>query len=264
VVDDMPINQLVLKVLIDWNSLTIDEATNGNEALAKLQTSSQEEPYDLIFMDCLMPGLDGYETTHQIREGIAGDRYSHVPIIAMTANTIKGGRKKCLAAGMNDYLSKPIVPHQLVQMLHKWLLTPVPQPVLTTAIPPIVQELALEQQWSSFSPKTMLSYVNNDPSLASCLVQDFFTYTYPQLQQLSTMVAENNFSTMEYQLHKGKSVVAILAGHQLFPILQTMEEAAKNQDLKTLTQHLDRLEQELNRLEQELTQWLKFQDLVHS
>ncbi|NJN76139.1 MAG: PAS domain-containing protein [Synechococcaceae cyanobacterium RL_1_2] len=262
VVDDMPINQLVLKGLMDCHRFTLDEATNGNEALAKLRTSSEEQPYDLIFMDCLMPGLDGYETTHHIRQGLAGDRYSNVPIIAMTANTVKGGRQKCLAAGMNDYLSKPIVPDHLGKMLQQWFLSPTPQPITIPTVPTIAQPL--ETNWSSFSPQTMLGYVNNDPSLAICLIEDFLTYTYPQLQQLNTMVAEQNLYTIEHQLHKGKSVVAILAGHQLLPILQTMEEAAKNQDMQTLIHHLDPLDQELNRLEGELTQWLTAQNLVCS
>jgi CheY-like chemotaxis protein len=72
-------------------------------------------------MDCLMPVMDGYEATRQIRSGEAGDRYREIPIIAMTANAMEGDRERCLAAGMNDYLTKPVQMQTLTQVLGQWL-----------------------------------------------------------------------------------------------------------------------------------------------
>jgi CheY-like chemotaxis protein len=72
-------------------------------------------------MDCQMPEMDGYQATQEIRHGAAGERFKDITIVAMTANAMKGDREKCLAAGMNDYLSKPIEATKLKEMLVKWL-----------------------------------------------------------------------------------------------------------------------------------------------
>ncbi len=92
-------------------------ADNGLIALQKMK----EEIFDLIFMDFQMPELDGYETTGRIRNGQSGICSPKIPIIAMTANAMKGDQEKCLIAGMNDFLSKPIIPAELEELLQKWV-----------------------------------------------------------------------------------------------------------------------------------------------
>jgi signal transduction histidine kinase/DNA-binding response OmpR family regulator len=120
-VEDNRINQEVAKGVLKNFNLIIDVAANGLEALSALQMSSKELPYNLIIMDCQMPEMDGYEATRQIREGISGDRYKNIPIVAMTANAMQGDREKCIEAGMNDYLTKPINPSKIYAFLKKWL-----------------------------------------------------------------------------------------------------------------------------------------------
>jgi len=71
--------------------------------------------FDVILMDCHMPKMDGFETTRRIRAGEAGERYTEVPIIALTANAMKGDRERCEAAGMDDYISKPFTAKQLLK-----------------------------------------------------------------------------------------------------------------------------------------------------
>jgi len=81
---------------------------------------SKEQGYQMILMDCQMPILDGYETTKAIRSGKVGSRYQSIPIIAMTANAMNGDREKCLASGMDDYITKPL-DHSVVQaVLSEW------------------------------------------------------------------------------------------------------------------------------------------------
>ncbi len=123
VVEDNRVNQLVIQGSLKKLGLTSDIATQGYDALRQLRESSREEPYSLILMDCLMPEMNGYETTERIRTGEAGERYRNIPIVALTANAMKGDREKCLAAGMNDYLSKPINTKVLQAILHNWLVT---------------------------------------------------------------------------------------------------------------------------------------------
>jgi len=113
-VEDNIINQKVATGLLNNIGYTADVANNGIEALAKLEV----RPYDLILMDCQMPELDGYETTQRIR---ANPERSSIHIIAMTANAMRGESEKCLDAGMDDYLSKPVRLEALRDMLARWM-----------------------------------------------------------------------------------------------------------------------------------------------
>lgn len=110
VVDDTPINQIVASKMLVSLDAEIDFAANGEEALNILR----EQNYDVILMDCLMPVMDGYEATRQIRSGILGDK-TGIPIIAMTANAMTGDKEKCLAAGMTHYVSKPLDKAKLIE-----------------------------------------------------------------------------------------------------------------------------------------------------
>ena len=101
--------------MLTKRGFAVDVAEDGVEALAKLATGS----YAAVFMDCQMPNLDGYTTTGRIREREgAGER---LPVIAMTAHAMKGDRERCLEAGMDDYLAKPLRPEQLDDVLERWL-----------------------------------------------------------------------------------------------------------------------------------------------
>jgi CheY-like chemotaxis protein len=114
VAEDNEVNQMVATSMLGQRGLRTDVAGNGVEAV---QMSGQRE-YAAIFMDCQMPELDGFGATAQIRERADG---GHVPIIAMTANSMPGDRERCLLAGMNDYISKPIAPAQLDAILSRWI-----------------------------------------------------------------------------------------------------------------------------------------------
>ncbi|MEI8194382.1 MAG: response regulator [Phycisphaerae bacterium] len=138
--EDNVLNQLVAGEILRRAGYDCDLANNGSEALAALT----RQPYDLILMDCQMPELDGLDTTRQIRrdEQMAG-RGSHVPIIALTANALKGDREHCLNAGMDDYLSKPLNGQSMLAKIALLLtgkpLAPPPGPALgatpATAVP---------------------------------------------------------------------------------------------------------------------------------
>ncbi|MCU7950946.1 MAG: response regulator [gamma proteobacterium symbiont of Bathyaustriella thionipta] len=120
-VEDNRVNQLVAKGVLKKLGLSAEVANNGIEALEKMKQTADDSPYTLILMDCQMPEMDGYETSTQIRSGNAGERYQAIPIVAMTANAMQGDREKCLAAGMSDYLSKPINSDKLFIKLSQWL-----------------------------------------------------------------------------------------------------------------------------------------------
>jgi PAS domain S-box-containing protein len=116
VVEDNPINQLVITSILKKIGYHADTLPNGIECLK----ATKETYYDLIFMDCQMPELDGYEATKAIRTEPATQANPDVIIIAMTANAMQGDRDKCIASGMNDYLSKPIRTDELKKALDTW------------------------------------------------------------------------------------------------------------------------------------------------
>jgi len=120
-VEDNITNQIVAKGILAIFSLQVDTANNGEEALSALKDALRVQPYTLILMDCQMPILDGYSTTEAIRKGKAGEENKKIPIIAMTANTMHGDKEKCLHAGMDDYISKPINADKLQEVLQRWL-----------------------------------------------------------------------------------------------------------------------------------------------
>jgi signal transduction histidine kinase/PleD family two-component response regulator len=119
-VEDILINQLIVQGLLGALGLSCDTAVNGLDALKILKDTDQA--YDIVFMDCQMPEMDGYKASEAIRQGQAGGHAKSTPIIAMTANAMKGDEEKCLASGMNDYLSKPIDPAILQEKLVEWLI----------------------------------------------------------------------------------------------------------------------------------------------
>lgn len=120
-VEDNTINQAVAQGILESVGYTsVKIAENGIEAISALKQSSQSAEYSVVLMDCQMPKLDGYETTKEIRNGACGDRYKNIPIVAMTANAMKGDEDKCLKAGMNDYVTKPIDAKILQKKLLHW------------------------------------------------------------------------------------------------------------------------------------------------
>lgn len=117
-VEDNRVNQMVALGVLKQLGLTAVTANNGKEALELLV---QSHKFDLILMDCLMPEMDGYETTKAIRSGEVKTNSSEIPIIALTANAMKDDREKCLKVGMNDVLTKPINIVKVEEVLKYWL-----------------------------------------------------------------------------------------------------------------------------------------------
>jgi CheY-like chemotaxis protein len=120
--EDNPVNQRLAVRLLEKRGHRVVVAGDGREALDAM---SATEPFDLVLMDVQMPEIDGLEATAQIREREHGTG-RHVPIIAMTAHAMKGDRERCLQAGMDGYLAKPIQPQELFETIAR--LLPAPEP----------------------------------------------------------------------------------------------------------------------------------------
>ena len=120
-VDDDVRNVYALTALLDEVGLRVSSAKDGLEAIA----SYQRDPFDLILMDMAMPNMDGYTATRLLKQ----EHGCRIPIIALTAHAMKGDREKCITAGADDYMAKPIRRDELLALLERWLaIAPVPSP----------------------------------------------------------------------------------------------------------------------------------------
>lgn len=116
-VEDNPVNQKIAEKMLEKFGYYSNKVSNGSEALKALGRID----YDLVLMDVVMPEMDGYDATAQIRNPASKVKNHRVPVIAMTAHAMKGDREKCLEAGMDDYISKPVKPQELLEVVEKWV-----------------------------------------------------------------------------------------------------------------------------------------------
>ncbi|MEK7661654.1 MAG: response regulator, partial [Pseudomonadota bacterium] len=117
--EDNRINALLAKSLLERSGCDVALALDGSEALEAIKTA----PYDIVFMDCHMPNMDGFEATRAIR-ALKG-KYLELPIVALTAAAMEEDRRKCAAAGMSDFITKPLDPNAIGQILNKWSQKPI-------------------------------------------------------------------------------------------------------------------------------------------
>jgi CheY-like chemotaxis protein/HPt (histidine-containing phosphotransfer) domain-containing protein len=118
VVEDNPVNRTVAVSILEEEGHTVSVAKHGKEALTLLKRAG-DDAYDMVFMDVQMPVMDGFEATQAIRTAEAST-HDHLPIVAMTANAMKGDREKCLNAGMDDYVAKPVRIKDIRSVIARW------------------------------------------------------------------------------------------------------------------------------------------------
>lgn len=238
VVEDNATNQLVIEGVLSTLGITVDIAGNGLEAVTSLQNYSG---HDLIFMDCQMPVLDGYQATQKIRSKNSGIINNTIPIVAMTANAMEGDRQKCLDSGMDDYLSKPIDPAKVVSMLEKWLPKKdkdkevQPDEASSTEVGQIVIDV--------FDYDDMSQRLMNDPALMLSVADVFWQDFTEEYEDLKESVTLQDITKATAILHKIKGASANVGGSALSALALEMESAGKINDLEAIERNLKPLEE---------------------
>ena len=208
-VEDNVINQQVALGVLAEFGFTAEIAENGQIALDLL--NSPYEKFDLILMDCQMPVLDGYETTQAIRAGEAGADYTEIPIIAMTANAMQGDRNKCLNAGMDDYIAKPIDPHLLESTLYRWLLGNKAD-AAASALMEVIEEKEEDKYKISWDQPSALSRLLNNESLLVDLLITFKQEMPLRIDELKTNVELENHASVRTLAHTIKGAASNISG----------------------------------------------------
>lgn len=233
-VEDNAINQEVALSVLEGLNQTADIANNGLEAIRAVNAAPQDASYDAILMDCQMPEMDGYEATKAIRNKQAGHSNKDIIIIAMTANALKGDREKCIAAGMNDYLTKPIDPQKLKDVLIQWLnphsdIHRMPPPELehTTEAPTELNNQPNPEIWDV---AVMNGYLGNNASLANTLLTMYLNDYPGWLQLIDTGIQENSMQMIWETSHTLKGASANLGAKKVTDISQALEAAGRNND----------------------------------
>ena len=266
--DDNAINQKVAARILQTIGYQPDLAGNGREALDALD----KKPYDLIFMDVMMPEMDGLEATRAIRErqkdGAAHPNYQpRIIIVAMTAQAMQGDREKCLAAGMDDYLSKPILPKDVRAIVERWgpQATPAPTaapapeadvppavPVLKTDVPAPAPAVKADVPAPVLAPKTdtlvpaveeppvemdiLNDLTDGDADGLRELVELFLKQTTQQLAQLEAAVRANKAEDVRRVAHSCAGASATLGMTRFVPLLRKLERQGASGMLTSATQ----------------------------
>ncbi len=238
-VEDNLVNQTIATELIGLIGLSCDVADNGVIALDILNKTSEKDAYDLILMDCQMPEMDGYETSRQIRQGSAGQHYKDIGIVAMTANAMKGDKEKCLNAGMNDYLSKPIDTELLEKKLYHWLIAVgsgagmssdkqylSDQPLVKTEID-IIDDEALSIWDKDAALKRMLG----KEKILKVLLTTFFSDTPQYVESLVKSIEQSDYSEAAKSAHAIKGVAANISALALADCAEKLERSCLDEQL---------------------------------
>ncbi len=217
VVEDNAINQKVVTAILAKKHLDVAVAADGEEAIRVLEAA--ERPFSLILMDVQMPVLDGLEATRLIR---SDPRWAHIPIIAMTAHAMNGDRERCLRAGMNDYLSKPVHATHLLQVVDKYLrMKPRPGPANRGAQPP--------------------GAVESDPELIRLTKELFFQLAPERLDGMASALRVEDREALAQEADKFATAAKRIAAPEMAECAERIRRAAVAGDAESASQSLARL-----------------------
>ena len=219
VVEDNEVNQMVAVRMLEKLGYRCDVAANGMEAVE----GQTRAPYDVILMDCQMPEMDGYEASQAIREreALLG---VHTPIIAMTANAMQGDREKCLAAGMDDYISKPVSHPDLEAMLGRWM-SESPQAASGGSAGPVVVR---QPDASRPIDTSVLDYFREEGEKGATgfladLIGQFLREAPGRIERLRRALTDVDAGALRLEAHSLKGCAGTIGANQLASICALLE-----------------------------------------
>ena len=270
--EDNAVNQkLALHILGKKFGCHVDTAINGNETVELLSS----EDYDIVLMDCQMPEMDGYEATRIIRNPSSPVRNHRIPIIAMTANAMKGDREECIAAGMDDYIAKPVMPQELVEAIERNLSRNKPSSPKDGKTNQedenkdvIIEGRNLNTDKTSqnlpeetpFDLAETMRRVEGDGELLTELVELFLQDAPKAMKQITQAIDTSRPDKLVNAAHSLKGIVNEFGAKNAYDLSLAIETAGRNEKLEGIENTAKQLETEVQHLTEELRQFLQ----IHS
>jgi PAS domain S-box-containing protein len=247
--EDNPVNQKVAVKTLEKLGHRPDVVASGREAL----TALQESAYDIVLMDVQMPEMDGMEATRRIRDPESGVADPHIPIVALTAHAMEGDRQRCLDAGMDDYLAKPIKPAELAEVLKRWLVgRPSDASVEDSvghdaAVAALVAGSATTDAPAEpvFDQTVLLEVLDGDRESAAEIVAEFLDDAPRQVASLRQAVQAGDREAVRQRAHALKGASASVGAKSLRSLAARMEESSGEGDEESLSRLLEDTEGQL-------------------
>jgi len=226
VAEDNEVNQMLAVHMLEKRGYLVDVAPNGREALEAVSRAD----YALVLMDCQMPEMDGYDATRAIR-GSEADESRHLPIVAMTAHSMPGDRERCLAAGMDDYLAKPLDSGAFDAALARWGLTQEPVGAAAHAYPAPVRSNEEKAAVDTEALLRLRSELGGSDVLPQ-LIDIFTSHTPGRLDDLRAAVESEDTIETRKVAHALKGSAQTLAAEKMTALLRDLELQAANGSLQ--------------------------------
>ena len=241
--EDNPVNQMVAIEYLERYGCSVSPAGNGLEAVAEFKNST----FDLVFMDCQMPEMDGYEATGIINEWEKFRDVKHTPIIAFTANAMQGDKEHCLAAGMDDYISKPVSEKSLEDILKKWLpykveLIDYVDEELNTDNKQIKQEF-VDEEFVQLDLSVFHTLKNMFGNAFVDAVASHTSSAKDNVGKMEEALNNNDANQLEHAAHSLKGASAQFGAMQLSELAQKMEEFGKKSQIEKAKEIIEALKQ---------------------
>ncbi len=253
--EDNEINQQVASELLESAGFLVDLANDGSEAISILNDEYDSGGYDLVFMDLLMPVLDGYSATREMRKN---PRFAELPVIAMTADAMSGIKEKCLEAGMNDYITKPLDPQSVFRVMVEWIK---PQKRSDTYTPIVAMKEETVQvtlpDLEGFDTRLGLLRVNANVKLYKNLLLKFLESNESAVDDIRGNYNSGDKETAIRIAHTLKGVAGNLGHEILQEEAAKVEQELKNNPLADLDMLLGNLENVLSPALKEISRWKK-------
>jgi PAS domain S-box-containing protein len=245
VVEDNPINQKVVIGILNKLGYDADIAQNGLDAVNVLK----KKKFDLVLMDVQMPVMNGIEATWRIRFPSSDVLDHDIPIVAMTATAMAGDREKCLEAGMNDYLSKPITVDGLNIMLERWLKG---SEKVDKKPDQAMMAMCHEKDVKVFDRAGMMNRLGGSENLFKVVVNAFLDDAPKQLERLKQSIEKGDIESAERQSHTIKGAAMNVGGDALYAVAAEMEIKGREKNLEAVSSAFGSLELEFEKLRKEL------------